>query len=789
MDPSAITFSTSKTTPFSGIQPTTPTFEPSLSSPETPSADLATPAQSQSSKRESGKLVMEIEHASEDADESVGLGYGDVRSQKGKQRDLGRDEEIINIAIGSSSSGQISPVIPSSRRSTIDEGTNESSEELLDDERLRRMEEKLSGFQIEKDSAGAEGKHELLGMVRSLLIPMKEHLPFMRSQIAAQKETILTLQRQSIISEQLMKVERERHAAERDSWRAETKALLKVRDEEIASGARPKKLLDLDVGYHQELEAANKRLEMDNRLMAPRLADASQQVDKLVNELRYLRPYVIMPTAPIAEPHGPEQSGQGQPGEPSRRRHAGSPTKMRNQTTMGDARTELLLLAARKLRTLRQQDDHVGLVTLDELKRGGVVGPDGGVGYVEGYGGLMLDADDAEDELSESDDDLAAVDHRRGAGSGSAHKKGKRAAPAVPSTPSRNKAQRPPATTPGGSNFNDLLRAAELADRSTSPTPASRSNTRKRADSIGERPISPKRHRREPPATDWIPRRTGKNANRGPRLASPSGDDYEDSQEDAGLDLLLQASQLDVSHSRSNPQSATAPLPSSSRFEGMLEGPKQPGGRLARLDGALAPAIDLRARTEGQGSNADFSSQQIDPSLLDTAVTATPTNRRRDSDAAQIHTPARRQPVFLEPSADFDEGDGDYDEDDILRSAPPSVLDMAPGAFASPSGATVPGLGKYVHLTSNIPARRMRSPYLKWTVEEDELLARAVALHGEKWDLVSKGVPTRSYHQVRQRWLRKTGAFDKKIGQERTGEDETSPSPGNKSAKKKKAMA
>jgi hypothetical protein len=24
-------------------------------------------------------------------------------------------------------------------------------------------------------------------------------------------------------------------------------------------------------------------------------------------------------------------------------------------------------------------------------------------------------------------------------------------------------------------------------------------------------------------------------------------------------------------------------------------------------------------------------------------------------------------------------------------------------------------------------------------------------MHGEKWDLVSKGVPTRSYHQVRQR--------------------------------------
>ena len=39
----------------------------------------------------------------------------------------------------------------------------------------------------------------------------------------------------------------------------------------------------------------------------------------------------------------------------------------------------------------------------------------------------------------------------------------------------------------------------------------------------------------------------------------------------------------------------------------------------------------------------------------------------------------------------------------------------------------------------------------KLTLMQDELLARAVAMHGEKWDLVSKGVPTRSYHQVRQR--------------------------------------
>lgn len=41
------------------------------------------------------------------------------------------------------------------------------------------------------------------------------------------------------------------------------------KEEEKVSNKR--KVLDLDVGYHKELEAANKRLEMDNRLMAPRV--------------------------------------------------------------------------------------------------------------------------------------------------------------------------------------------------------------------------------------------------------------------------------------------------------------------------------------------------------------------------------------------------------------------------------------------------------------------------------------------------------------------------------------
>ena len=69
-----------------------------------------------------------------------------------------------------------------------------------------------------------------------------------------------------------MLIGRDRHAAERAGWRMEAQALERVKEADIAAGKRPKRVLDLDVGYHLELEAANKRLEMDNRLMAPRVS-------------------------------------------------------------------------------------------------------------------------------------------------------------------------------------------------------------------------------------------------------------------------------------------------------------------------------------------------------------------------------------------------------------------------------------------------------------------------------------------------------------------------------------
>ncbi|GAA99815.1 uncharacterized protein L969DRAFT_44021 [Mixia osmundae IAM 14324] len=79
-----------------------------------------------------------------------------------------------------------------------------------------------------------------------------------------------------------------------------------------------------------------------------------------------------------------------------------------------------------------------------------------------------------------------------------------------------------------------------------------------------------------------------------------------------------------------------------------------------------------------------------------------------------------------------------------------------PSASASTSAVPTPpvAVARAQAKASEPGAKRQRSPYVKWNLAEDELLAKAVAQHGQRWDAVSKCVPSRSYHQCRQRWLR-----------------------------------
>lgn len=320
--------------------------------------------------------------------------------------------------------------------------------------------------------------------------------------------------------------------------------------------------------------------------------------------------------------------------------------------TLGDARAEHLLLAAKKVRTMRNIDANIGRPSLDELQRHGVVGPGGGVGYSEGYHG------EEEDELM-SDGEKPQVspgDRQRSvstkpAGTPLLPKKKKRAAPTTPSRPRGT--PRVPQTTPGG-NFNDLLLAAEMATRPATPTRDSgphsvMSATRSTSIRFPSNYDSPtKKPRREPPATvEWSTQRR-----------SRPGEDSPYSAEISALSLLAQASQ------------------------------------------------DVAEGTEARGMDRHRANLQRSRSTtpLGPAIRLQDSDRDGYSGREAAHTPGSSA-----PNAAYD---------DLFTEPLNAANDTVSSAVQSPSGATVPGIGKYVHLSSTMPARRTRSPYVKWTKEE-----------------------------------------------------------------------
>ena len=424
---------------------------------------------------------------------------------------------------------------------------------------------------------------------------------------------------------------------------------------------------------------------------------------------------------------------------------------------------------------MREVDDRVGRLTLRELQRGGVVGPEGGVGYSEGYSGPVEEEEDESDSDLEDDKPIlpsqserrpSSATKTKGKGAVSAQttpllprakRSGKRSLP--PTTPLRGirTHAQPPNTTPGGSNFSDLLRAAEMATRPGTPPKdqsrgshmpisamsATRSTTRARDESTTDNGGSVKRARRDSPSTSWA--RGNQSSSAGtreesvaeelmgmgqnsfpvvPAIELTSSHAPQDHPEAFALDLLAQASQLDVAQtvsqdSEKQPERAT-------RFDRVLEEGERDdisNSEGSGSDFGLAPAIDLKSGSSSAPNPIE--EHRMDPALAglprpDDIVATPKLIPRTQSFTTDVHTPARTYNQLIYPTPDMSLGETPgrggsapyIGRDDLLSDELPL------GSFASPTGATVPGLGKYVHLTSSMPARRVRSPYLKWTIEE-----------------------------------------------------------------------
>lgn len=179
---------------------------------------------------------------------------------------------------------------------------------------------------------------------------------------------------------------------------------------------------------------------------------------------------------------------------------------------------------------------------------------------------------------------------------------------------------------------------------------------------------------------------------------------------DSALDLLAQASQLEVAQG-DTPPAEPIQFPTPTQTQQSRKPPSSTGS-------FLEPPIDLHPtppshpQSHSQSQDQDQTESGISTELQ---TMKTPSTRPRNlsiSQLSELQTPR-----------------GNYEVQHPGHATdPPAHMQ-----YQSPQGnGGVPGLGKYVHLSSSMPARRVRSPYLKWTIEEVSLSSLIFLFHTVK---------------------------------------------------------
>jgi hypothetical protein len=194
-------------------------------------------------------------------------------------------------------------------------------------------------------------------------------------------------------------------------------------------------------------------------------------------------------------------------------------------------------------------------------------------------------------------------------------------------------------------------------------------------------------------------------------LGFPADEEDDEERDPSALDLLAQASQLEVAKG-DTPEPDSAQATATPATSNPNPNPKPASSS------TLEPAIDLHpSSSTPRAAPASLPPPpSADTSIQERGPLITPQARPRNlSNASELETPAQRLVYPLE-SPSFDDTPQGPGHGHARYGYGPAT--DPPLGFASPTGATVPGLGKYVHLSSSMPARRVRSPYLKWTVEE-----------------------------------------------------------------------
>lgn len=553
---------------------------------------------------------------------------------------------------------------------------------------------------------------------------------------------------------------------------------------------------DAEVPSSASLLRERNKLITDKKHLKARIRDAEAQVYRLESELKALRPYLVSGGVKAPDPStsassnadamGSQTPGSlSQPGTapttPSRSGSRREKARKKRNVTMGDAETEHLMLAARRLRELRKEQaaaaasasnpslESNSLPASQENDKHGANAAANGSALApaaELHGPIAhaspVKRQASEDPMTADRDATQLLE---------------------PRTPPSRTAERPPKTPKSGASIPNTPR---IGIRTRELDELARSDDRR--DSWSER------HRRLDSASSFTgidellqaaetlnpgaaaPSPTARSRGLAPPFPAPSGDPSYYSRDPAAHRGTGYPPPLSVTVQRGSEYDSygynAGPYPvQSSPLRMAHESPKRRRVSSAAFDlepygspflGERQPRV--RTQTEGadpfvQGRTYHDYAPSGPPSaggsqalsaldLLADQATASQ-NPSQGSDKSGEYEGV--SPIGSLSSEDEMALDGEPRGKHTSRLASSRVHEGSRDSKANGShGSSRTSDGKSFGGNQN-PEKRL--PYVRWTAEEDTKLRAAIKEHGQRWELISRAVGTRSYHQCRQRYL------------------------------------
>ncbi|CBQ70806.1 conserved hypothetical protein [Sporisorium reilianum SRZ2] len=548
--------------------------------------------------------------------------------------------------------------------------------------------------------------------------------------------------------------------------------------------------VDTDLSPTASLIRERNKLLTDKKHLKARVRDAEAQVYKLESELKALRPYLVSGgikatdlTTATADADAPGSQTPGdlsQPGTapttPSRSGSRKDKSRKKRNVTMGDAETEHLMLAARRLRELRKEQAAAAAASGSSAESSSLPGSQE---FAQQTSGAASDGQALAPAAELHGPVLHASPVKRQASEGpmAADTYG-----AGPRTPPSRSAERPPKTpksiasipnTPrtgvrareldelargddrrdgwsgrhrrldSASSFtgiDELLQAAEtLNPGAAAPSPTMRSG----------RPAPPF----PPPGGDpsYYPREPAHRAMGYPpplSVVPPRGPDY-DAYGYSAAPYPIQSSPLRMDHESPKRRRVSSAAFEFEPYGSPFLGERQPRGR-TQTEGA-DPFVQARLYHDYAPSGPPSAGGSQALSALDLLADQATASQNPSQGSDKSGEYEGVSPIGSLSSEDEMAMDGETRRKSGSRLTSSRAHDGARSSNANGSQTSSRnGEGKSFGGNQN-PEKRL--PYVRWTSEEDTKLRAAIKEHGQRWELISRAVGTRSYHQCRQRYL------------------------------------